>query len=120
MLRTKSMLAVAAGALAVGIGGGYVAGAAGSPERASAQSPPTQTQPSGDSMMGGGSGSMMTEMMDAEHARMMRDPAMRKMHRAMVREHAQMMRDPAMRRLEDRAMRSFPEMARMMREHMKG
>jgi len=51
---------------------------------------------------------------------MMRDPAMRQMYRAMVREHKKMMRDPAMRRFEDRAMRKFPEMARMMREHMKG
>lgn len=119
-MRTKLTLAAAAGAMALVAGGGYLASAAGDPEPASAQSPPTQTQPAGDSMMGGHSGSMMTEMMDAEHALMMRDPAMGKMHRAIVREHAKTMRDPAMRRLEDRAMRQFPEMARMMREHMQG
>lgn len=57
-------------------------------------------------------------MMDAEHGRMMRDPAMREMHRTMVREHAEMMRDPQMRRQHERAVRDFPEMARMMRDHM--
>lgn len=111
-MRTKSTVAAA---VALGAGSGYLAAAASDPERASAQ-----TQPAGDSMMRGGSGSMMTEMMDAEHARMMRDPAMRQVHRAMVREHDKMRQDPTMRLLENRAMGKFPEMARMMREHMKG
>jgi 1,4-dihydroxy-2-naphthoyl-CoA synthase len=119
-MRLKPTVAAVAGALAIGVGGGYLAGVTGTPQPASAQSPPAQTQPSADSMMGGDGASMMTQMMDAEHAKMMRDPAMRQMHQAMVREHKQMMRDPAMRRLEDRAMRKFPAMARMMREQMKG
>lgn len=102
-----------AGALALGGGVGYsVAGignAAAEPRAIDRSSPE-------HSMMGGGS--MMAGMMDAEHARMMRDPAMRDMHRTMVRERAKMMRDPAMRRQHERAMRDFPAMGRMMREHM--
>lgn len=116
-MKWKSTTIAAVGALAVGTGAGYAGGAVAS-EPAAVQAPPAKAQPSANPMMDGTGGSMMTEMMDAEHAKMMRDPAMRRMHRTMVREHAKMMRDPAMRRQHERAMREFPEMARMMRKHM--
>lgn len=119
-MRPKSTAIVVAGTLAVGVGAGYLGTAARNPQPASAQSPPAKSQSSADSMMGGNSGSMMTEMMDAEHAKMMREPAMREMHQAMVRKHSRMMRDPATRRLENRLMRRSPEMAAMMRKHMRG
>lgn len=117
-MRTKSTVTAITAALAVGAGVGYIGGAAGSPQSASAQSPPATKVASKTSKMTGHGGSMMTRMMDTEHAKAMRDPAVRQMHAAMAREHASMMRDPAMRRLEDQAMRRSPEMARMMREHM--
>ena len=83
--RPTTAIAVAA-ALAVGAGGGYAGAAANEP--AQAGTPQAQGSAPGDSMMGGRDGSMMAKMMDAEHAKMMRDPAMRDMHRSM-REHMQ-------------------------------
>lgn len=108
--RTTAVAVVAA--LAVGAGGGYAGGAW--DEAAAAKTPQAQSDMSGYSMMGGHDGSMM----DAQHAKMMRDPDVRAMHKTMAREHAKTMRDAEMRSRHDRAMRKFPEMARMMREHM--
>ena len=112
MMPTKLTAFAVVGALAFVGGLGYVTGAGSG--SAAARSPVAKS--GSDPMMSGG-GSMMA-MMDAEHAKMMRDPAMRQMHRTMVREHAKTMRDGQMRRQHQRAMRDFPNMARMMREHM--
>ena len=108
-MRAKMTALTIAGALVAGGGVGYAV--AGTPSAAAKPSAANSSSPS-HSMMGGGS------MMDAEHAKMMRNPAMRQMHRAMVREHAKMMRDGKMRRQHERAMREPPEMGRMMRDHM--
>lgn len=94
------------GTLMAGLGAGYAGGAAASPTKAAS--------PSQSRQMGGAQGPMM----NAEHAKTMRDPEMRRLHGAMVREHARTMRDPGMRRLEKRAARAFPEMVGMMRRHM--
>jgi hypothetical protein len=112
-MRTKLTALTIAGALALGGGIGYAAAGAGS---ATAQPSAARGISMDGSMIGGDS--MMAQMMDAEHAKMMRNPAMREMHRTMVREHANMMRDGEMRRQHEQAMRDFPAMARMMREHM--
>lgn len=112
-MRTKFTALTTAGALALGGGIGYAVGGGGS---AAAQPSGPRGMSMDGSMMGGDS--MMGQMMDAEHAKMMRNPAMREMHRTMVREHAKMMRDGEMRREHEQAMRDFPAMARMMREHM--
>lgn len=114
-MRIKSAAFAVVGAIALGASGGYAAGAKGAPAPS-----PAQTKPSADSMMGGKAGSEMMKMMDAEHARMLRDPEMRELHQAMVKEHTKTMRDPAMQRLEKQAMKNLPEMAQMMRKHMGG
>ena len=61
-MRTKSTVAALLGSLALGAGGAYLAGATGSPQPIPAQSPPAETQPVGDSMMGGDRGSIMGPM----------------------------------------------------------
>ena len=107
-MRSKITVLFVSASLLAGAAVGYgVAGGATDP--AEARSQPAS---SGHPMMG--------QMMDAEHGRMMRDPAMRQMHRSMVRDHARMMRDPNARDQHERAMREFPEMARMMRDHHMG
>jgi hypothetical protein len=124
-MKTKTTAVVAAGVLVLAAGAGYAGGAAGA-ESAAAHSP-AQNERSMDSMMkrddghtmGRDRASMMAAMMDRQHAKMMRDPAMRKMHRGMVREHSKMMQDPAMRKAHGNAMREFPEMPRTMRDHTK-
>ena len=81
-MRTKLTALTVAGALAVGGGAGYLLAGAGS---AAAQPDADKDHSPSRSMM---SGSMMAQMMEAEHAKMMRNPAVREMHRSMVREHA--------------------------------
>lgn len=102
-MRLKSAAAALAGVLAAGVGGGYLADAAANPQPASAQSPPASPQASNGSMMGGAGSSMMSSTTSAQCARMMHDPAMRRLYRRMLR-------DPAMRR----EMHKFPAMAAMM------
>ena len=114
-MRTKLTALTAAGALALCGGIGYAAAGGGS---AAAQPSKGKGMSMDGSMMS--DDSAMAGMMDAEHAKMMRNPAMREMHRAMVREHTKMVRDGKMRRAHEQAARDFPEMARMMREHMGG
>jgi len=111
-MRSRTTALIITGTVISGVGAGYVGGAAASPTKAAS--------PSESRKMGGAEGPMMIRMMDDEHAKMMRDPDMRRLHGAMVREHARTMRDPEMRRLEKRAMRAFPQMASMMRKHMEG
>lgn len=76
-MRTKRALVAVSAAIAVAAVGGYLAGATGNPQPASAQSPPPQSEPVGDSMMRGHGGSTM----EAEHARMMGDRALRRFPR---------------------------------------
>jgi len=103
-MRTRSTAVAVAGALAVGALGSYVAGAAGSPQLALGPSPSARSEtmvgPMMSGRMGGRRASAMSKMMDAEQAKMMRDPATG--------------------RLGDRAMKNAPAMRAMMREHMSG
>ena len=125
-MKTRITAVAVTGALALAAGVGYVGGTAGA-ESAAAQSPAknerstnSMTKRDGGHAMGRDGALMMGAMMDRQHAKMMRDPAMRRMHRGMVRQHSKLMRDPAMRKAHNNAMREFPDMARMMRDHMKG
>lgn len=104
-MRPKLTTLLITGALAAGGAGGYaVAAAADDPV-----APKPQPMSAGMSDM---------SMMDAEHRKMLREPAIRAMHRKMVREHEKMLRDPEVRRRYESAMAKFPDMARMMRDHM--
>ena len=91
-MRARIAALTVGAALVVGGGVGYVVAGAGS---AAAQSPAAKSPSTDERMMRWGG-----SMMGAEHAKMMRDGKMRRQH--------------------ERAMRDFPEMARMMREHMEG
>lgn len=100
-----------AGVLAASAGGGYLVGAAGSPQQASAQPRLAASQPSSNSMMSAGGGSMMPagrgSMMGAGGGSMMSATT-----RAQC---VKVMRDPAMRR----EMGKLPPMAAIMREQTK-
>ena len=93
-MELKTGAVAVAGALVLGIGGGYLGGLAGN-ETSAAETRPPVGERSTAPVMGAADGSMMR------------------------RHHARMMRDPAMRRHHDGA-KTFPRVAHMMREHMEG
>lgn len=107
-MQSRTTALIITGTLVGGLGTGCIGGAAASPTAAAS--------PSESREMGGVAGPMM----DAEHAKPMRDRDMRRLHEAMVRERARTMRDPEMRRRETRALRALPQMASRLRRHMEG
>lgn len=126
-LRRKAVAAAIAGAVALGGGVGYFSIASASAQVASARTA-ARAQPAVGPMMGVGSGStlgaaaaaMMSQAMDAAHAQMLRKPAVREWHQAIVREHQLMHRDTAMGRVYQQTVKASPVMATMMRDYMGG
>jgi len=71
-MRSRTTALIITGTLVTGVGAGYVGGAAASPT--------TAVSPSESRKMEGASDPMMVRMVDAEHAKMMRDPDMMRKH----------------------------------------
>lgn len=117
-MRSKAVAAAVFGLVAIGGGVGDLAGATGSPQPAAAQTQAitaSSMAADGGAMMGA---AVMWQMMDAQHAQMMRGPAMRRLRETMVREHRAILHAPGMRRLHLQAIEGLPAMGVMMRTDM--